>query len=353
MTRPRLGDLLVSTGQLAPAQLEAALLRQKDTGRRLGETLIELGYVAEEVVAQVLSQQLSVPWVSLGRVDFSRELLNLVSAELASKWMLVPIYARRSRQGVQTLFVAIDDPLNDRALAEVAAHVGMAVKPMVASTSELRSVIRIYYGVEMPALVQRALADPSMPPIEVDIEFDPSQPEFALPAESGATSKSSRPRSEKPRSEKPRSERPRSERPRSEKPQKGSSQIPKSRPKVVTVPPAAALPKELAPLPLTERSRKKKPRMLTLTLLDGTTVTLPAATKGPSAPPDERLTTRDLILALDARAQGKDVKSVLAGASWESLFATLLSLLMRKGLLADWEFVEEWEKHPHGAAEKA
>ena len=122
---------------------------------------------------------------------------------------------------------------------------------------------------------------------------------------------------------------------------------------MVTVPPAAALPKELAPLPLTERSRKKKPRMLTLTLLDGTTVTLPAATTGPSAPPDERLTTRDLILALDARAQGKDVKSVLAGASWESLFATLLSLLMRKGLLADWEFVEEWEKHPHGAAEKA
>lgn len=321
MTRPRLGDLLVSSGQLSAPQLEEALARQKETGRRLGETLIELGHVSEEAVAQILSQQLSVPWVSLTRVDFSRELLNLVSAELASKWMLVPIYARRTRQGTQTLFVAIDDPLNDRALDEVAAHVGMAVKPMVASTSDLRSVIRIYYGVEMPALVQRALKSPSMPPIEVDIEFDEGAPEAPEP-----------PPDELPKS--------RSSRPR--------SQAPKARDK--TVPPAAALPKEVATEPIVdlERKKKKKPRMLTLTLLDGTTVTLPAATKGPSSPPDERLTTRDLIQALDARAQGKDVKNVLGGAGWESLFATLLSLLMRKGLVADWEFVEEWEKHPHG-----
>jgi type IV pilus assembly protein PilB len=325
MQRPRLGDLLVSTGRVSAGQLDEALAHQKTTGRRLGETLIELGHVSDEAVAQTLSEQLSVPWVTLSRVEFSRELLNLVSAELASKWLVVPIYVRNVRKDKktyeQTLFVATDDPLNETALSEVATHTGMLVKAMVASASELRSAIRIYYGIEMPELVKRALLR-SMPPIEIDIDM----PESAPPPKSGA--RSSRPRS-------------RTSRPRSQAPRSGAPAI--------EVPKAAALPREVSPARESERPKKKRARMLTLTLLDGTTVSLPTA-KGPSAPPDERLTTRDLIQALDARAQGRDVKSVLEGATWESLFATLLSLLLRKGLVADWEFVEEWDKHRHGPA---
>lgn len=312
MTRPRLGDLLVSAGRVTAAQLHEALGRQKENGLRLGETLLQLGHLSDESLAQTLSQQLSVPWVSLARVDFSRELLNLISAELASSGLVVPIYVRTARQGGQTLFVAIDDPLNDKTLAAVAAHAGMAVKPMVASQTELRSVIRIYYGIEMPELVQRALSRPSMSPLEIDIEITRSEPAPKRPSRS-------------PRSQPP----------------KPAALIPKT----------AALPKEAArrkseapPRAASERPKKKR-RMLTLTLLDGTTVALPA-TRQVSAPKDERLTTRDLILALDARAQGKDIKTVLDGATWESLFSTLLSLLLRKGLVADWEFVEEWEKHP-------
>ena len=45
-----------------------------------------------------------------------------------------------------------------------------------------------------------------------------------------------------------------------------------------------------------------------------------------------------------ARAQGADVSDVLPDQQWEVLFASLLTLLIRKGLLADWEFVEEWKK---------
>jgi len=88
-------------------------------------------------------------------------------------------------------------------------------------------------------------------------------------------------------------------------------------------------------------------KMVTLTLLDGTTVRLPApgskrqdaqqATEG-------GLTASDLVSALLARAQGADVSDVLPDQQWEVLFASLLTLLIRKGLLADWEFVEEWKK---------
>lgn len=315
---------------MSASQLEEALARQKETGRRLGESLIELGHVSEEAVAQTLSEQLSVPWVTLSRVEFSRELLNLVSADVASRWLVVPVYVRHARAkgggpGADTLFVAIDDPLNDRALAEVAAHVGMPVKPMVASSGELRSVIRIYYGVDLPPLVRTALAQASMPPLEIEIDYEDEPP--AVAPEPAPKRKTSRPKSSAPGA------------------RRGSTDVPKAAP----VPREASSPElPTSPIELTQPKKKKKARMMTLTLLDGTTVTLPASPKGQSSPPSERLTTRDLIQALDAHAQGKDVKNVLGGAGWESLLATLLSLLLRKGLIADWEFVEEWEKHPHG-----
>lgn len=47
--RKRLGDLLVEEGIVSEAQLEQALNAQKNTGRRLGDTLISLGFLIAEL----------------------------------------------------------------------------------------------------------------------------------------------------------------------------------------------------------------------------------------------------------------------------------------------------------------
>lgn len=91
--------------------------------------------------------------------------------------------------------------------------------------------------------------------------------------------------------------------------------------------------------------RRPGPGFMTLTLLDGTQVKLPAGKAKDAAPKaEDRLTTRDLIHALVARAGGADVSDVLPEDAWEPLVAALLSVLLRKGLIADWEFVDEWNK---------
>ena len=46
--RKRLGDLLVEEGIISEHQVEEALGHQKSTGRKLGDTLIQLGYVLLE-----------------------------------------------------------------------------------------------------------------------------------------------------------------------------------------------------------------------------------------------------------------------------------------------------------------
>lgn len=344
MSRIRLGDMLVQAQMVQPAQIDEALALQKERGGRLGELLVELGHVDEMQLAQVLSNQLSVPWVNLHHVDFSRELLNLLPPDMAEKFSCIPVYVRKVRKQGTTLFVATDDPTNDLALADIALQVSMPVKPMVASSNDVRNAIRVYYfggratAATTPIAKRKSpsIAAPaptvSIAPVELDTA-DLEEPEPATaptPAAAAATPTTAREKS---------AAAPTAAAPAEElaAPVEASAH-PMERP-----PPPEPTPAAPAPVPL----RTKKPKMITLTLLDGTTVSLPApgAKKGDDGVPNEALTTRDLISALQARAQGKDVSSVLPDARWEPLFAALLSLLLRKGLIADWEFVEEWSKH--------
>src|SRR5579872_5746660 len=126
----RIGELLVEGGILSQSQLEQALFAQRKDGRKLGQLLVELGLVSEIQVTQTLSRQLSVPWVSLYHVDFSRSLLNLVPQAIAEKYCLVPIFVRRVRKLGETLYVAMDDPTNEAAIQEVTAAAALPVKPM-------------------------------------------------------------------------------------------------------------------------------------------------------------------------------------------------------------------------------
>ena len=88
--------------------------------------------------------------------------------------------------------------------------------------------------------------------------------------------------------------------------------------------------------------------MLSLTLLDGTTIKLPSTPpqkKKADAFGDDGLTARDFISALRAHAHGADTADILGESpQWEPVVAALLSILLRKGLIADWEFVEELRK---------
>lgn len=329
----RLGDMLVAAGLVARDQVDWALRRQKESGRRLGEELVELGFLTEVQLTQILSNQLSVPWVSLYHVEFSRELLDLVPAQLADRFTAVPVYVRSLRREGHTLFVALADPTDEDALAALRRSSGMPVKAMVAPPSEIRTAIRVYYfgGWRTPGAPlepassappgagaegsERPSGGPGEPP------EDTTQP---VPQDAAAELRDVARRTPAPVDER-------------------STDVSELQPD--TGPPgdgaAAARPPSMR-LPARPGDRK----MLSLTLLDGTVVRLPV--KGPAAEEDRPegagLTATDLVAALRARAEGKDVSDVLGDEGWESLFAAMLTLLIRKGLIADWEFVEEWQR---------
>jgi type IV pilus assembly protein PilB len=318
----RIGELLVEGGVLSQQQLEQALFAQRKDGRKLGQLLIELGLVGEIQLTQTLSRQLSVPWVSLYHVDFSRSLLNLVPRAIAERYSLVPIFVRRLRNQGETLYVAMDDPTNDGALEEVTRASSLPVKPMIACPSDIRAAIRVYY-------LGEAIPPPSAGPAAVP-EPPPSSPVVA-PLPHATPSNQRAPSSVVQTLETGRGSPDGVVLARSETSGDGPTAAPE-----VAVDPDSAAPKRM------------RARLISLTLLDGTTIAVPAPKKRASRPDAEttdQLTARDLVSALRAVAHGADASEILgAEPRWEAMFSALLSILLRKGLIADWEFVEEFRK---------
>src|SRR5262245_42206445 len=112
-----LGRLLVESGLLTQEALDEVLAQQKTDGRRLGELLTEKGLVRPHQLAQFLSHQLACPWVSLQRIEVTREAVDILPREVALKHNMVPVHLR-TVAGATALYVATDDPTDDVALSE-------------------------------------------------------------------------------------------------------------------------------------------------------------------------------------------------------------------------------------------
>ena len=68
----RLGDLLVQELVITEDQLMQALKEQKESGRKLGQALIDLKFVTEVQLLGFLAKQLNVPFVNLTEIWESR-----------------------------------------------------------------------------------------------------------------------------------------------------------------------------------------------------------------------------------------------------------------------------------------
>jgi uncharacterized protein (TIGR02266 family) len=167
-----LGRLLVASGMLTPQALEEVLLVQKTDGRRLNELLEAKGLIRPHQLAQFLSRQLSCPWVSLSRIEISREAVERLPRDIAIKHHMVPVYLGTSK-GATALYVAMDDPTDEAALAEASRAATMPVKPMVALTSEIKALLDRLYGAGAVAA--------SVPPLDLPRERTPSLPVVAPP----------------------------------------------------------------------------------------------------------------------------------------------------------------------------
>jgi len=146
-----LGNILVENGLITRQQLEEALRVQRQTGQRLGKVLIDLGYVTEDVILEVLEYQLGIPRVSLADITPDAELVSSFPEPLVRRHKVVPIKKEGNR-----VMIALADPLNVVAIDDLRVATGYDIYPVMATEREIEEAIERFFG---PAGVQRAVQE--------------------------------------------------------------------------------------------------------------------------------------------------------------------------------------------------
>ncbi len=137
----KMGDILIKEDVINLDQLKTAIQEQKETGKRLGETLLNLGYIDENQLVAYLSKQYGVPAINLDQMDISPDILKTVSRESATKHKLMPINKTNS-----TLVVAMCDPSNIFAVDDLKFATGNNIEVVVSSERSIKNAIEKYYG---------------------------------------------------------------------------------------------------------------------------------------------------------------------------------------------------------------
>jgi len=134
----RLGNLLIEKGYLTEGELQSALEQQKAEGRKklLGEILVEMGYCSEEQVVECLAEEYGVPFVKLDARYVDQKIVDILPREYIEKNLVLPLFLVR---GVITL--AVSEPSNLFLIDEVRGLTNQRVQIVAATQKDIRRMI--------------------------------------------------------------------------------------------------------------------------------------------------------------------------------------------------------------------
>lgn len=131
-----LGEILISEGLIKPEQLEMALKEQRRTQSLIGEVLVSLGFVPEAVVAQTVSRQTGIPFVTIPPEPITPQLLKIVNEDLCRRHRVIPL----SLEGT-VLSLAMANPFDVVAIDHLRAVTGLFPFPSIAPWGQILAAI--------------------------------------------------------------------------------------------------------------------------------------------------------------------------------------------------------------------
>ena len=122
--------------------MSQALVYQKEhRDKRVGQILMELGFVTEKQVLEALADRLHLQIVNVAELQVNLEAVGLIEKELAEKNNLLPV---KVEQEVMTLVT--NDPLNYFALEEVRQQSGCQLEILLSEEQPLHQAVAYYFA---------------------------------------------------------------------------------------------------------------------------------------------------------------------------------------------------------------
>ena len=152
--RKMLGERLIEAGLISADQLDLGLREQKRTGERIGEILVNLGFVAQEQISAVLASQAGVAFVPLDNYLIEPAALQTIPEAMARRHKMIPILLEPPR-----LTVALANVFDVLAIDEVQRVTGYVVDAVSSTESGILAAIDQYYsgGISIEEVVQKSI----------------------------------------------------------------------------------------------------------------------------------------------------------------------------------------------------
>jgi len=135
-----LGNLLLTRGFLVESELQYALSLQAQSGKPIGQILVDLGMITDRDLVELLAEQMRMNVIEPGRVVCDPEMLARLPQADARRLGALPI---RFAQG--QIDVAIADPSDDKAISELTSMLGGRLRLFLATRAAIDDAIdRLY-----------------------------------------------------------------------------------------------------------------------------------------------------------------------------------------------------------------
>lgn len=134
----RLGNTLVQRGYLSPDQLQTALEQQARSSktRLLGEIVVDLEYCTEDQVVECLARGYNVPYAKLEARLQDPKVIDVLTREYIEKNLVLPLFRIRG-----TLTVAVSEPANLFLIDELRSLTRSTIQIVAATPKDIRRMI--------------------------------------------------------------------------------------------------------------------------------------------------------------------------------------------------------------------
>lgn len=136
----KIGEILMGDGLLSKAQLEEALVLQRERGGLLGQILVEKKFVDEDTLIGILGKQFKIPYIPLKNYSINPDMSGMLSADFCHRNTVVAFDCDSKR-----VYAAVADPMNEAVLDEIQKMTGRIPQVFLARVAEILNAIFFIY----------------------------------------------------------------------------------------------------------------------------------------------------------------------------------------------------------------
>src|ERR1043165_2229101 len=135
------GERLVEAGYISQTQLDLARREKKRRGGLIGQVLVGLGFVSQEIISAFVAKEAETKVVNVNRCAIDKAVLQLVPFETAKRLKALPL----SREdGILT--VALADPCDVVAIDTLQQLTRLAIEVVSAPERDILNGLELHYG---------------------------------------------------------------------------------------------------------------------------------------------------------------------------------------------------------------